>query len=81
MRKEPGRLVISILEGKGKAMPPFSARLTEAAARELVDYLRGLAGAQKPTAQPDLPEFDGKFQQLMDRLNDLQHTYYGLESR
>jgi hypothetical protein len=46
-----------------------------------VDYLRGLAGAQKPPAQGNLTAFDGEFQQLMDRLNDLKHTYYRLESR
>jgi hypothetical protein len=73
--------VISILEGKGNQMPPFSARLTEREAREVVDYLRGLAGAQNPSAQSDLAVFDGEFQRLMDRLNDLKQGYQKLESR
>jgi mono/diheme cytochrome c family protein len=37
------RLLSSILDGKGTAMPAYRKQLTEEAARDLVDYIRGFA--------------------------------------
>jgi mono/diheme cytochrome c family protein len=79
--KEEGRLVMSVLEGRGNGMPAFRERISEPEAREVVDFLRSLAGLRKEPAQPLAPAFDREFQRLMNELNHLKQSYHSLEPR
>ena len=74
------RLKISILEGKGSAMPSFSGKIDEPAATELVAFVRSLAGIEPAKRlSPDF-NFDDRFQSLMMELETLKREYRTIDS-
>jgi mono/diheme cytochrome c family protein len=77
-QKQDSRLTVAILDGKGKAMPPFQERMDAEVATELVVYLRSLAGLKPAPAQDPLAEFDAQFSKLMAQLETLKRDYHAL---
>ena len=77
-QKQDARLAVAILEGKGKAMPPFQERMDAKVATDLVVYLRSLAGLKPAPAQDPLAEFDAQFRKLMAQLEALKRDYHAL---
>jgi hypothetical protein len=86
-RRNDAALVASILNGKGRHMPSFSDRLSEAQAQEMVAWLRGLGKAGR-RARPSsivptgtLPaDFETRFRDLQEELKMLQRHFYELSS-
>jgi mono/diheme cytochrome c family protein len=74
------RLKLSILEGKGSAMPPFSGRIDEPVATELVAFVRSFAGIVPAERKSTGPGFDDRFQKLMRELEALKRQYRMLHS-
>jgi mono/diheme cytochrome c family protein len=77
--KDEGRLVMSVLEGRGYEMPAFRERISGPEAREVVHFLRSLAGLRNEPSLPLAPAFDREFQRLMNELNDVKQTYHSLD--
>src|SRR4029077_14188707 len=65
----------SILEGKGSAMPPFSGRIDEPSATELVAFVRSLAGMAPSERRIPDTDFDDRFRKLMIELEKLKRDY------
>jgi mono/diheme cytochrome c family protein len=73
-----GTLSSSILEGKGTGMPSFAGRLEETRVRDLVGYLRSLAGMRIASRHEISVDFDQRFERLMTDLETLKRDYYSL---
>lgn len=74
------QVLVSILEGRGTDMPPFSAELTNQDARTMVRYLRVMGGAtSKPAAAP-AGDFETRLQELQRHWEDLDRQMRGLTS-
>jgi mono/diheme cytochrome c family protein len=73
------RLRISILEGKGSAMPSFGGKIDEPGATELVAFVRSLAGIAPAERQSSSTGFDDRFQKLMKELESLKREYRTIE--
>jgi hypothetical protein len=71
---------LSILEGKGSAMPPFGDQIDATAVTELVTFVRSLAGVAPPQRESTSPGFDDRFQRLMRELEALKREYRTLSS-
>jgi mono/diheme cytochrome c family protein/uncharacterized membrane protein len=55
-RRSDAQLLASILDGKGKEMPPFREKISEEQARDLAAYVRALAPAtEAPAREPERP--------------------------
>jgi mono/diheme cytochrome c family protein/uncharacterized membrane protein len=55
-RRSDGQLLASIIDGKGKEMPPFREKISEEQARDLAAYVRTLAPAtEAPAWEPEKP--------------------------
>jgi mono/diheme cytochrome c family protein len=72
------KLMISILEGRGTRMPPFQGRISETQAGELVAFLRSLSGSPTAARIDSQGDFEQRFQQLMEQMNDLKRQYRAL---
>jgi mono/diheme cytochrome c family protein len=73
-RSDP-QLLVSILEGKGKGMPAFHGKLTEAQARTLTAYVRSFdpdRSKMRSTGEKTRSDFEVQFQQLQNELEDLR---------
>jgi mono/diheme cytochrome c family protein len=71
-------LAASILDGKGTRMPPFSERLDGWQVRELVVYLRGFAPDAIAASRAGISwdgDFEARFRQLKQELDDLQRQF------
>ncbi len=73
-------LKVSILEGKGRAMPAFGTRLDATGAHELVTFVRSLAGSRSDQSKGPHTEFNLRFQQLKVELEALQREYHSLSN-
>ena len=73
-------LTVSILEGKGRAMPPFGAQLDANGAHELVTYVRSLAGSRSDRSKELHTDFNLRFQQLMAEMEALKRDYRALSN-
>jgi mono/diheme cytochrome c family protein len=76
-RRSDVQLTVSILEGKGKAMPGFRDRLGDSQVRTLVAYLRAFAPAAARTRsnEDSWTEFNQRYEQLQKELNELNKQY------
>jgi mono/diheme cytochrome c family protein len=74
-QRTDAQMKISILEGKGTAMPPFRGKLGEAQVSDLVIYLRAFAPASSPAVERPASEFQRRFQQLQNEMSDLKRQY------
>jgi mono/diheme cytochrome c family protein len=72
-RRSDVQLTVSILEGKGKAMPGYRDKLSDSQVRSLVAYLRGFAPAAARTRSNEVSgtEFDQRYEQLQNELKKL----------
>jgi mono/diheme cytochrome c family protein len=77
-QRTDAQLKISILEGKGKAMPPFHGRLDEAQVSDLIIYLRSFAPALSQAVPTPTSDFHRRFQQLQNEMDDLKRQYRDL---
>jgi mono/diheme cytochrome c family protein len=88
-RKEDAKLVVSILEGKGSAMPAFGDKLSRDQAKQLMMHIRSLAPnaevkvhIDSAAASTEFAEEFGKlqeeYQQLRDQLQRLSSDNPGL---
>ena len=78
--KQDSELLVSILEGKGKLMPPNNSRVTRDQARDLVAFIRSFGPAQPMQAALTDSDFDKsvrrlqqQFEQLESELKKLNH--------
>jgi hypothetical protein len=79
-QRTEGGLKISILEGKGTAMPSFEGRLNASRAIKLVAYVRSLAGLTASSGPAPASDFDQRFQKMMLELEELKRDYRTLSS-
>jgi mono/diheme cytochrome c family protein len=80
-RKSDGALSFSILEGKGTGMPSFADKLESTRVRDLVEYLRSLAGMRIASRNEVSVDFDQRFERLMSDMETLKRDYYSLAPR
>ena len=73
-------LTASILEGKGRTMPPFGTRLDATGAVELVTYVRSFAGSRTDQGQGTSHRIQPRFQQLVAEIEALKRDYRGLSN-
>jgi mono/diheme cytochrome c family protein/uncharacterized membrane protein len=75
-RRSDTQLLQSILDGKGKKMPPWRDKVTEDQARGLVAYVRGFApagvGAGRGGRQQPPPDLEERQRRLNEKLGELQ---------
>jgi mono/diheme cytochrome c family protein len=74
-QRTEGRLKISILEGKGTAMPSFEGKLDASRALRLVAYVRSFAGLSASSDPAPASDFDQWFQKMMRELEELKRDY------
>ncbi len=79
-KRSDAAMSVSILEGKGRAMPPFGTRLDATAAHDLVTFLRSLAGPNPDQRMRADNEFGLRFQQLMAEMEALKRDYRALSN-
>jgi len=72
--RSDAQLLVSILDGKGKGMPPQHHRLNRDQARALVAYVRR-AGPPRPAAPAVLDDFERRFAELQQQLEELREQY------
>jgi mono/diheme cytochrome c family protein len=77
-KRTNGALTVSILEGKGRGMPPFGDKFDATGAQELVTYVRSLAGLRTDQSQELHADFNLRFQQLMAEMEALKRDYRAL---
>jgi mono/diheme cytochrome c family protein len=84
-KKSDAVLTVSILEGKGTAMPAFGERLNHDQAQELVAFIRALDPPSEHAEQSTAPVsknapggFDKRFSELRRQLEELRKQYYEL---
>jgi mono/diheme cytochrome c family protein len=69
-------LVASILEGKGKEMPPWRGKIGEEQARGLAKHIRGFAPVKdRPKPKPEAKGFEEEFRRLQKELDKLQRQF------
>jgi mono/diheme cytochrome c family protein len=68
------QLLVSILDGKGRRMPAYHGRLDRDKARALVAYVRQ-AGPQRMAAPAVADDFDRRFAELRQQLEELCERY------
>jgi mono/diheme cytochrome c family protein len=64
------QLLVSILDGKGEAMPGFRGKITDAQGRELVAFVRAFAGNNGAA-----DDFATRFRKLQEELAALQKQF------
>jgi len=79
-KRSDAALTVSILEGKGRAMPPFGTQMDATAAHDLVTYVRSLAGLRNDQSKELHTEFNLRFQQLMAEMEALKRDYRALSN-
>jgi len=79
-KRSDAALTVSILEGKGRVMPAFGAQLDATGARELVTYVRSLAGSKSDQSKELHTDFNLRFQQLMAEMEALKRDYHALSN-
>jgi mono/diheme cytochrome c family protein len=84
-KKSDAMLTVSILEGKGTAMPAFGERLNHDQVQELVAFIRALDPPSEDAEQSTAPvsknapgDFDKRFSELRRQMEELRKQYYGL---
>jgi mono/diheme cytochrome c family protein len=80
-RRTP-QLVVSILEGRGRQMPPFGGRISRQEAHALVEYIRSLAPVNAVSAD-DVPplEFHERFRELQEEFEHLRKQFRDLATK
>jgi mono/diheme cytochrome c family protein/uncharacterized membrane protein len=76
-RRDDDQLLRSILDGKGKEMPPWREKISEEQARGLVAYVRAFAPAGKTSGEegrtkPPLDDWGERQRRLREDVDDLQ---------
>jgi ubiquinol-cytochrome c reductase cytochrome b subunit len=66
------QLTVSILDGKGTLMPAFRGRIDEAAARDLMAYVRAFGPVRAASVPAESSDFEKRFKQLEEEWNELQ---------
>jgi hypothetical protein len=80
-RRSDAQLLVSILDGKGKYMPPFGGKINKDQASDLVAHVRAFAptkgkpGAQKHKEAPSLSDFEKEFRRLQEEMANLQKQF------
>jgi mono/diheme cytochrome c family protein len=80
-RHDEARLLVSILEGKGERMPPFSENLSKFEARALVFYLVELGPVPARTGATNPSDFVNRFTVLEQEFDMLRQQFYDLQRR
>jgi mono/diheme cytochrome c family protein len=72
--RSDAQLLVSILNGKGKRMPPQHGRLDRDEARAMVAFIRQVGHARPaPTTAAD--DFERRFAELQQQLDELREQY------
>jgi mono/diheme cytochrome c family protein len=74
-------LLFSIRNGRGAMMPDFADRLGAAEAQALVAYVRRFNPPRSKPAAISADEFDRRFDELQDELQELRRQFQELHSR
>jgi len=74
-RRKRAALEASILEGKGRQMPPFSGSLSRAEVRALVEYIRAFAPGRTDEADDPIDDFDARLRELQSEFDSLRREY------
>jgi mono/diheme cytochrome c family protein/uncharacterized membrane protein len=79
-RRDDDQLLRSILDGKGKEMPPWREKLGENEARGLVAFVRAFAPPDKATnderrKEPTLNDLEERQRRLREELDELQKQF------
>jgi mono/diheme cytochrome c family protein/uncharacterized membrane protein len=74
-QRTDAQLLASILDGKGKEMPPMRGKISEDNARGLVDYVRAFAPTAGKSPQKEregATSFDERFRRLQEQMDELR---------
>jgi cytochrome c6 len=76
-QRSDAQLLVSILDGKGAGMPAYRDKLDDEQAQSLVALVRSFAGvtAESPPNGAGADNFDRRFRQLQQELDDLQKQF------
>jgi mono/diheme cytochrome c family protein len=74
-RHTDAQLLVSILEGKGTAMPAFTGRVSREQARDLVLLIRRANPTRRTTPQAGATDFHERYTALCEELNDLRKQF------
>jgi mono/diheme cytochrome c family protein len=77
VRRDP-QLAVSVLDGKGNGMPPFRGKLGPTHVRDLVAYIRALGPAVPRSVGNDDDDFEARFKQLEDELENHRRQFQNL---
>jgi mono/diheme cytochrome c family protein len=81
--RSDAQLRVSILDGKGSHMPAFRGKISDDEARRLVSTIRSLDPTPAARAMADGPadDFERRFRQLQEELNELKKQFRELSAR
>ncbi len=84
--RSDAQLLVSILDGKGTHMPAYRGKVSDAEARQLVSTIRALDPTPMPTtaravADESSDDFERRFRQLQEELNELKKQFRELSAR
>jgi len=71
-QQSDAQLLGSILDGKGKQMPPFAGKIDREKARKLVTYVRSFGRLRAQVAREPLDNFEKNFRRLQNQFDRLQ---------
>jgi mono/diheme cytochrome c family protein len=71
-KRSDAQLLVSILSGKGKAMPAFARKISKKQARRLVAYIRSFGPRQEKTTPASADDFDKQFRKLQEEFDQLK---------
>jgi mono/diheme cytochrome c family protein len=73
--RSDSELQVSILDGKGNAMPSLADRLSKDQVLDLIAYIRKFNGSSKKSPKTDKRDFEKNFRQLEEELKTLQKEF------
>ncbi len=79
--RDDAQLSVSILDGKGIAMPSFVGKLEEAQVHDVVAYLRSFAPMGSRSNPRSSTEFARRFQKLQNDMRELDRQYRSASAR
>jgi hypothetical protein len=80
--RSDAELLVSILEGKGKHMPSFRGKISDAEARDLIAAIRAFDStpAVRPVADDPTDGFERRFRELQKELDELKRQFRELSN-
>jgi hypothetical protein len=73
-------LVVSVLDGKGSAMPPFRDKFSREQVRDLVAFVRSFGPTPRRATRAPSDDFEARFQKLVAEFEELRRKSEALSN-